>query len=205
VPSVAGGGLKVLAAHDWRLLFIGSLPWLLYNAAYQIVVSFLPSLFLERGYGVSRSGAWVALNTLLFVISIQAGGLLLKRSRKPDLLVHASMAVWAASLLALADAPWSLLWIVLGGLIAGFPAGAFVSLPAEFLRPECRSVGMGVFYTIYYAGCAVLPSLAGAFYDSSGTARAALWMSAVLAFACIPSLLAFRSALARRSAPGKLL
>jgi hypothetical protein len=52
---------------------------------------------------------------------------------------------------------------------------------------------MGVFYTIYYLGCALLPSAAGAAYDATGTAAAALWMAALLGTACIPLVMLFRS------------
>jgi hypothetical protein len=54
-----------------------------------------------------------------------------------------------------------------------------------------------VFFTIYYLGCALLPGVAGAVYDYTGSARATLWLAAVLAFACVPGLLLFRRAQSR--------
>ena len=195
--AATGVGLDALTAREWRLLFVASLPWLVYNAAYQILVSFLPSFFLENGLGVASSGAVTALNTLLIVVSVQAGGIILKRAAHPDLVCHAAIIGWCATVLLLSGASHPLLWIVLGGLIAGLPAGAFVNLPAEFLRPETRAAGMGVFYTIYYLGCAFLPGAAGLLYDASGSARATLWMAAFLAFACVPTLVLFRLALRR--------
>jgi MFS family permease len=196
-PVAAGVGLGALTAREWRLLLVASLPWLLYNAAYQILVSFLPSFFLETGLSIALSGAMTAVNTLLIIVSVQAGGILLKRSRQPDRICHAAIAAWCATLLLLSGAPLPLLWILLGGLLAGLPAGAYVSLPAEFLRPESRAAGMGVFYTIYYLGCAVLPGAAGLLYDASGSARATIWMVAALAFACVPGLMLFRHAVRR--------
>ena len=193
--AAAGIGLGVLNAREWRLLLIASLPWLLFNAAYQIMVSFLPSFFLESGLSVARSGATTALNTVILVVSVQAGGVILKRSQRPDLICHAAIIGWCATLLLLTGGSLPLLWIVLGGLIGGLSASAFVNLPAEFLRPESRGAGMGVFYTIYYLGSAVLPASAGVVYDMSGSARATLWMVAVLAFACVPALMLFRHAM----------
>lgn len=197
---VTGMGLGVLTAKEWRLLVVASLPWLLYNAAYQIMVSFLPSFFLENGLSIARSGAMTALNTVIFIVSVQAGGVILKRSEHPDLVCHAAIVGWCATLLLLPGASMPVLWIALGGLIGGLPASAFVSLPAEFLRPESRGAGMGVFYTIYYLGCALLPSAAGVLYDFSGSARATLWMVTVLAFACVPGLMLFRRAMSRAQA-----
>ena len=188
-------GLGVINGREWRLLAIASIPWLAFNAAYQLLVSFLPSFLLETGSTLTSSGAMTALNTALIIVSVQAGGVVLKRSGSPDLLCHAAIAGWCASLLLLSTASLPLLWLVLGGLIAGIPASAYVNLPAEFLRPESRGPGMGVFYTVYYVGCALLPGLAGFFSDLAGSTRATLWLAALLAFICVPALIAFRRAL----------
>ena len=53
---------------------------------------------------------------------------------------------------------------------------------------------MGVFYTIYYGGCAVLPTLAGALYDRAG-GSAALWMATGLAVGAALTLALFRRAM----------
>ena len=136
-----------------------------------------------------------ALNTALFIVSVQAGGVLLKRSPRPDLVCHAAMVAWCASLLLLSSGWAPMVWLVAGGLIAGIPAGAFVNLPAEFLRPQSRAAGMGVFFTLYYVGCALLAALAGFLADLSGSTRATLWLAALLAFACVPMLITFRRAM----------
>ena len=81
---------------------------------------------------------------------------------------------------------------MLGGLLGGFPASAFVALPSEFLRAESRGAGMGVFFTIYYLGCALLPSLAGLLYDLSANARPTLWFAVAIALSCVPMVVVFR-------------
>ena len=196
----AGIGLGVLARREWNLLMIGSLPWLFYNAAYQIVVSFLPSFLVGNGFGIAGAGSLVALNTVMLVVGVQAGGVLLKRTAHPDRLCHAMIVAWCATLLFVAAGSAPLPWLVLGGLLGGIPAAALVSVPGEFLRPESRSAGMGVFYTVYYAGCAVLPTLAGALYDFSG-GKAALWMATGLALAAALTLGLFRRAMRTGLAP----
>jgi len=198
--STANGiGISVLTRAEWSLLAIGSLPWLLYNAAYQIVLSFLPSFLVGNGMGIANAGWLVAVNTVMFVVSVQAGGFLLERSARPERLCHATIVAWCATLLFIAAGSAPLPWLVLGGLVGGIPAAALVSAPGEFLRPESRSAGMGVFYTLYYLGCAVLPTLAGALYDASG-GKAALWMAAATAFLAAATLFAFRRAMAARVA-----
>lgn len=54
---------------------------------------------------------------------------------------------------------------------------------------------MGVFFTIYYFGCAALPAMAGAMYNHSGSGRSALWMACALAAATVPALGLFRGVL----------
>jgi predicted MFS family arabinose efflux permease len=198
--AASGLGLGVLTRLEWRLLRIGSLPWLLYNAAFQIVVSFLPSFLVGSGRGIAQAGSLVAFNTVLFVVGVQAGGVLLRRAAHPDRLCHASIVAWCASLLFIADGAAPLPWLAIGGLLGGIPAAALISVPGELLRPESRNAGMGVFFTVYYFGCAVLPTLAGALYDRAG-GPAALWMAAALAFGATLTLGGFRRARAasRRS------
>ena len=191
--QAAGGlGLSAITGREWALLLVASLPWMAYNAAYQIVVSFLPAFFLERGLSIAASGATAALNTALVIVSVQAGGLLLKRMPRPDLLCHAALVGWSVTIAFLISGAEPLLWIVLGGLVVGLPAGLFVSLAAEVLRTEVRAAGMGVFYTVYYLGCAIFPAAAGALYNAAGSAGAALWLAVGCALTCIPALLLLR-------------
>jgi predicted MFS family arabinose efflux permease len=190
-PRVAapprGLGLDAITRSEWPLLLVASLPWLLYNAAFQINMSFLPSLLIDSGLDVAGAGRIVALNAVMFVVGVQAGGVLLERAREPDRICHLGVLAWCATLLLLTTHTTPALWVLLGGLLGGLPAAAFVSLPAEVLRVPSRSAGMGVFYTVYYLGCAVLPSAAGRLYDHHG-GGAALWMAAALALACVPVL-----------------
>ena len=103
------------------------------------------------------------------------------------------IVAWCATLLFIAAGSAPLPWLIIGGVLGGIPAAALFSSPGDFLRPESRNAGMGIFYTIYYLGCAVLPTLAGALYDSSG-GQAALWMAAATAFLAAATLFAFRRA-----------
>lgn len=191
-PS-SGLGLGTLAGTQWQRLLIASLPWLLYNASFQIMMSFMPSFFVDDGFELTRATSLSAVSAIGFVVGVQAGGLLLKRSAHPDLVCHVALAGWCVALLGISSGTVPLLWVVLSGLLGGIPAAALVSLPAEVLRPESRSAGMGIFFTVYYFGCAILPTGAGLLYDHAGGA-AALWMAAGLAFSCIPILGWFRRA-----------
>ena len=205
-PATPAGGegdvasAAPMTAREWRLLLVASLPWLLYNAAFQTVLSFLPSFFVDGGIGIAAAGSLVAASVAACVVGVQVGGIVLRRTRHPDRICHLAIVGWCATLAVLAAGGAPLPWLVAGGLVGGLPAAAFVSLPAELLRPQSRNVGMGVFYTVYYLGCALMPTFAGLLYDRSGGA-AALLFAAALALLCVPVLWSLRRAIANGGAP----
>src|SRR5689334_9768970 len=122
-PVATGSvGLAVLTRREWRLLAIGSLPWMLFNAAYQITISFLPSILVGDGLDIASAGSLLALNTVLFVVSVQAGGFVLERAARPDLVCHATIVGWCATLLFIAAGHDPLTWLVVGGVLGGIPA-----------------------------------------------------------------------------------
>ena len=84
------------------------------------------------------------------------------------------MAVAMPFLLA---APLPLLMLIVFGLIAGPAGGIIAALPARVLAPHARHLGLGIFFTLYYLGMALLPGLAG-------------WFSAPLAFGAVLLLIA---------------
>jgi MFS family permease len=82
----------------------------------------------------------------------------------------------------------SLAAVIVIGLFAGPPAGAIMALPAEFLRPEVRAKGMGIYFTWYYVGMAILPPLAGWLGDATGIISAPLIFASVVMAATMVSL-----------------
>jgi len=87
------------------------------------------------------------------------------------------------------------LWSVLLGLLIA-PVAGVVALPGEALSPPSRNTGFGLFYTVFYAGMALTPAVAGYLVDARGE-PAALWLATGLWLAALPALGIFR-ALQRR-------
>ncbi len=59
-----------------------------------------------------------------------------------------------------------------------------MALPAQVLRPENRAGGMGVYFTWYYAGMALLPGIAGMARDMTASPAApALFATAMMVIA----------------------
>jgi MFS family permease len=74
--------------------------------------------------------------------------------------------------------------VVALGLVCGLPAGPIMSLPARALQPATRAIGMGIFYTVYYAAMMLGPVIGGACAKWSGNAAAAFDFGAAVVLAC---------------------
>jgi MFS family permease len=106
-------------------------------------------------------------------------------------MMTAGFLVVAALMLALPRSEAVIVLVIALGLVGGLPAGPIMSLPASALAPATRAIGMGIFYTVYYAVMMLGPVLGGAFAKWSGTAGAAFDFGAFAALLCLPLLLAF--------------
>jgi cyanate permease len=191
-PAVQRMNLADLSRRDWLMLVAASLPWMLYNAPYLLIVAFLPIYLVQQGYSVVSAGGLTAINTILAIVSVQVGGFLVQRYQHADRLAYVSLAGLVVTLTGLLLSQAPLPWILASGLVAGLPAGIFVSLPAEVLRAELRATGMGIFYTIFYAGSALAPVIAGALATYIGSNTAPLWMAVILVVLCAAAHSAFR-------------
>jgi MFS family permease len=197
----AGFSLGAFSAREWWLLLLASLPWTLFNGAYAVILAFLPLYLLKQGYGIAVAGSVIGLNSLLVIGSVQAGGIWARHARNPDVVAYTGLTLYAASLCAALVLPGIFLWIAIAGLVGGLAAGLLVSLPTEILRAEIRAQGMGVFYTVYYAGTALYPPIAGWLADSSGRASAPIWFAAGSVLACVPAIALLRLQASMRAKP----
>lgn len=153
--------LRAFSGQEWLLLGATSMPWMLLNAGYVLIVAFLPIYLVHSGMSLVAAGAFTATNTILSIASVQAGGLLVQRYGHADLIVYLSLAGSAVATVGLLNSASPLPWIIASGLILGLSGGVLASLPGAVLRPESRSAGMGVFFTLNYAGMAIAPPVAG--------------------------------------------
>lgn len=192
--------LRGLSHRERILLGAASLPWMLYNAAYVLVLAFLPIHLVQSGLSITAAGGLSAIYTILMIASILVGGLIVQRYGHADRVAYLSFAGMALVTAALATSTHPLVWIVASGLIFGLPTGVLVSLPVEGLRAESRSTGMGVFYTLFYAGMAIAPYLGGVMAVRTGSTAAPIWM-AVACIAMCAGVHAMVRSLQRAAAP----
>ena len=190
-------GATVSAAGPGRLdplallaVIVAGLIWGLFNVGFAMIFSFGPSLLAERGWSIAAAGSAISLVMWLSVISVPAGGFLADRGKPLVMAIVAGLVV-AALLAWLTRSDAVITILVLIGLIGGHPAGPIMSLTARVLVPQTRAIGMGVFYTLFYAAMMLGPAVAGRLAKSAGTAAVALDLGALTVLACPPLMWLF--------------
>jgi len=158
--------------------------WSLYNVGFATIFSFAPSMLVERGWSMTAAGSAISIVLWLTVLSVSAGGFLADRTRRPELIIVAGCIVFAMLMMTLPRSGAVIATTVALGLICGLPAGSIMSLPARVLQPATRAIGMGLFFTVYYAGLMLGPMLGGVCAKWAGSAGAALDFGAAMIVAC---------------------
>jgi nitrate/nitrite transporter NarK len=116
-------------------LLAGSI-WGLCNGALAMVLAFGPTVLTGRGASLAEASATTSLVLWLAAISLPAGGMIGDRLGRPDAVLLAGCAGFAAAL-ALALASPGVAVFVLPGLMCGLPAGPIMALPGR----GCGRVG----------------------------------------------------------------
>jgi MFS family permease len=151
---------KVQGALFWAVLTAGAI-WGIYNAALAIVFSFGPQLFVSRGMGLAEAGYVTSLVLWCLAIMGPIAGHLADRSGRRLLIIAIGNLSFAFFVMLGAIIETSVLCVIAIGLSSGVAVGAMVSLPSLILPPAARAVGMGIFFTVYYACIAAGPMMAG--------------------------------------------
>jgi cyanate permease len=194
MPAASASLTLDLSRREWLLMIIAGVCWGVFNAAYIVLISFAPELFIARGYSVIDASRIVSLIGWFLIPSIPLAGALIEKFGRPSLLMFGSFLIVAAALVALPYAPHILIPFAVLVLVIGIPGGPLMALPAQALRPESRASGMGIFFTVFYVMMAVLPGTAGLVRDLSGSVAAPALFAAALVLLCAVGLLLFHAA-----------
>jgi MFS family permease len=160
------------------------LIWGLYNVGFAMIFSFGPSMLVERGWSIASAGSTISIVLWLAVLSVPLGGVFADRSGRPEFVLVAGCIVFAMLMVALPRSDLVISTVVALGLVCGQPAGPILSLPARVLQPATRAIGMGLFYTLYYATMMLGPVLGGACAKWAGSVTAAFDFGAAVILAC---------------------
>ena len=181
-----------LTPRELTLASLSGAVWTFYNVSYIIVVSFAPLLLADRGLAAASAALVSSAATWPVVVSIPLGGVLADRTGRGVAIMYACFLAMAVCAPFMLTAPSPLIVLAIFGLVMGPAAGIIMALPARVLRPEARSLGMGIFFTWYYVGMSVLPGIAGWSRDHSGVAAAPLVFASLLVVIAIVCAVSFR-------------
>ena len=177
------------------------LIWGLFNIGFAIIVSFGPSMLVERGWSSAAAASTISIVLWLSVASVPAGGFLADRTGRPRSIIAVSCILVAILMVLLPRSGAVVLIIIALGLITGLPAGPIMSLPARALQPQTRAIGMGLFFTVFYACMLLGPVVGGACAKWAGSAAAAFDFGALMILACPLVLWGFSRISAAASKP----
>ncbi|AZO08772.1 MULTISPECIES: MFS transporter [unclassified Mesorhizobium] len=166
--------------------------WCLYNIGFSMIFSFGPSMLGERHWSIAAAGSAISIVLWLAVISVPLGGVLADQTKRGEAIVVTGSIAFAMLTLILSQSGPVLPTVIALGIVCGLPAGAIMSLPARVLERKTRSIGMGIFFTVFYAGMPVGTTIGGRLSTSIGTASAALDFGAVMLLVCPVILWLFR-------------
>ena len=179
--------------------------WTIWNCGFLILFSFGPLALVARGWDLAEAGMVISVGSWISIVSVPAGGFLIDRTGRPNLLMGIAIGASTAAILLLPslDAWESMLLLMIAyGILRGPSAGGINALPSEVLRPNSRSTGFGLYFTTYYVGTGLLPALAGYLRDLSGSADTPVYFAALCTALTALALLVFRL-LQHRWSPGK--
>ncbi|MDA9541145.1 arabinose ABC transporter permease [Bradyrhizobium sp. CCBAU 21362] len=177
------------------------LIWCLYNIGFAMIFSFGPSMLVEQGWSGAAAGSTISIVLWLVALSVPLGGFLADRTKRGDAVLATGCISFALLTLLLSRSGTVLPIVVALGIVCGLPAGAIMSLPARVLDQKMRPIGMGIFYTVFYAGMLAGPAIGGKVSTSAGSARAALDFGAVVLLVCPVVLWLFRRIVTGRYRP----
>jgi predicted MFS family arabinose efflux permease len=169
-----------LTKRECYLILLAGLIWGVYNVAYIVLVSFLPSVLTARGYELSAASGLVSLLGWALIPLVPLGGYLADRSGRPELIMMLGLLVTAAAAILMSVPGFLLVGFVCVLLAGGLPAGALMALPIAALRSESRAVGMGLYFSCYYGCMAIFPAIAGWTRDLTGNDLAPVLFAAAM-------------------------
>ena len=183
VAAVAATSAR-LDRHAIAAVVVAGLIWGLFNVGFAMIFSFGPTLLVERSWSITQAGSAISIVLWLAVVSVPLGGMLADRTRRPQTILVVTCILFALLMLLLPRTSAVIPTVIALGLFCGQSAGPVLGLPASVLKPETRSIGMGIFYTVYYGAMMLGPAIGGACAKWSGSAGAAFDFGAAVLLAC---------------------
>jgi MFS family permease len=184
-------GFSFPSGRECLLLVIAGLIWTAYTAGYSGYTGYIPSVMAARGEGLVLTGLVLTIATWGNVPATMAGAGLAARFGAFRIFALGTCAL-VIGMLGAALLDWPVVCALVIGIVGSFHPGVIMAVGTLSARPENRAVGMGLFYSMYYAGGAVVPALCGWAADLSGSPDGALLAAAVISALALPVYLLHR-------------
>lgn len=171
--------------HECLLLAIGGLTWTAYTTGYTAYTSYVPTTLALRGDSLMLIGVVMTLATWGNVPATMVGGGLAARFGAFRILLFGT-ACLVLGMLGTAATGWVVTSAVLVGVLGSVQPGVIMAVGTLSARPENRAVGMALFYSIYYLGNTIGPSLCGVAADLYGGPAGGIIAAAVISALVAP-------------------
>jgi predicted MFS family arabinose efflux permease len=172
---------------------IAGLVWGAMNLACILFFSYAPLLLTARGSSPTAAASLTSLAIWFTILAIPTGGYVVHRVGKPIPAIAVCAPIAASALTLFVAGVYPTICCLIFGIAVGPMSGAILSLPAQVLKANQRSVGFGVFYTCFYFLMAVGPSAVGRLQDAWQSPSAGLIAAAGLLVVAVPLSLWFAS------------
>ena len=173
------------------VILAGSI-WGLYNAALGMIFGFGPAMLTERGWHPVTASSTTSIVLWLVALSVPLGGLIADRLRRRNMVLTTGLVGFAGLMIVAAQTEAVFATFIALGLVGGIAAGPIMSLPSEVLQAEDRALGMGLFFTLFYASIVSAPIAAGLLSEMLGDASAAFALGAAMLGVCCVAFWLFR-------------
>jgi MFS family permease len=179
------------STRECLLLAIAGLIWTAYTAGYSSYLNYVPSLMAVRGEGLVLTGVVLTIATWGNVPATMLGAGLATRIGAFRIFLFSTCAL-VVGIGGAAVLDWPVTFAVVIGIVGSLHPGVIMAVGTLSARPENRAVGMGLFYSMYYAGGAVVPALCGRAADIYGSPEGALLAASVISVLALPMFLLHR-------------
>lgn len=165
------------------------------NASFAIVFAFGPALLAERGFMVDAAASRVSVVLWTTIAMIPIGGLVAARRGAGMALTAVCVVLGGACLFAVPRLDPGILVFAATGICAGLPGASMIGMPSWVLPPRSRAIGMGIFYSVFYAVMLTVPPIAGVLARGAGDAGVAFDVAALCAWIALPLYVVFACAM----------
>jgi MFS family permease len=171
-------------------IVLSGLIWCFYNVALILLLSFGAEYLVSNGLALITANATVSLTSWLIIPAIPLGAWLAEKYERQVVTMVISFITVALLALLIPFTSSHLVLFALLGIAFGPAAGLIMALPAKILSEQNRAMGMGVFWTIYYIGMGVFPSLGGYLRESTNNPAAPIYLACTIILMTLPLLAA---------------